>query len=96
MPHILPLPIRLDVDAACVLWAEVARTEDDLHFDAAMLSHLGAAGLQVLLVAQHRHAGQDCQTVLINAGPDCIAKLGQMGASDHVIVQPSIGAGDMA
>lgn len=96
MPHILPLPIRLDVDAACDLWAKVARTEDDLLFDAATLSHLGAAGLQVLLMAQRRHAGQKHQTVLINAAPDCMKKLAQMGAGEHIAARPSAEAGDIA
>lgn len=96
MPHILTLPTRLDVDAACALWIEVSRSDGDIHFDASTLTYLGAAGLQVLLMAQRRPAGQENRTVLINAGSACLSNLAQMGASDHIVAQPSIGPGGAA
>lgn len=85
MPQILSLPARLDVDAACALWAEVARTDGDIHLDATMLSHLGAAGLQVLIMARRRSSVPDSQTFLINVGPDCLAKMTQMGADEKIL-----------
>lgn len=91
MPHLLPLPARLDVDAACTLWDQITRTHGDLLFDAAPLEHLGAAGLQVLIMAQRRQEGRGHGLTLLNPGADCLTRLAQLGATGLI---PSAASGD--
>ncbi|MCZ8333761.1 MAG: STAS domain-containing protein [Rhodobacteraceae bacterium] len=89
MPHVLPLPARLDVDAACTLWDQILQADGDLHLDAASLDHLGAAGLQVLLAAQRRQHGRGQGLALLNVAPDCAIRLAQLGAADLILTGPS-------
>lgn len=89
MPHVLPLPARLDVDAACTLWDQILGVDGDLHLDAAALDHLGAAGLQVLLVAHRRQQGRGHGLTLLNLGPDGTTRLAQMGAAGLIPIGPS-------
>ena len=79
LPHAIPLPARLDVDAACALWDQISRAEGNLLLDAAQLDHLGAAGLQVLLAAQQRQNLRGHRLCLLNVGPDCLGRLAQLG-----------------
>lgn len=76
----ISLPARLDVDAACDLWAECAQAEGPLVLDAADLRHVGAAGLQVLLLADRIQQGKGRRLSLINLGADGAARLALMGA----------------
>lgn len=84
MPQTLSLPARLDTDAACTLWEQVSCAEGDLFLDAAPLQHLGAAGLQVLLMAQCLQQDRGQHFALLGASPDCVSRLLQMGAKSLV------------
>lgn len=50
MQEHLTLPPRLDMAAAAALWQRIASTQGDVILDGTALHHLGAAGLQVLLM----------------------------------------------
>lgn len=91
MPHVIPLPTRLDVDAACDLWNQLSGAEDDLHLDAAAVTHLPAAGLQVLLMARLHLQSRGRSLVLVGPGADCRARLAQMGAAALLPVIPLAG-----
>lgn len=80
MTQTIPLPSRLDVEAACALWTKILLSEADLLLDAVALHHLGAAGLQTLLMAQRHQEGQGRSLALVNIGPDIAAQIGILGA----------------
>ncbi|WP_420026474.1 STAS domain-containing protein [Fuscovulum ytuae] len=87
MTQTIPLPSRLDVEAAAALWTKILLSDGDLLLDAVDLHHLGAAGLQTLLMAQRHQESQGRSLSLVNIGPDIAAQLGNLGATQLIPVQ---------
>ena len=84
MTQTIPLPSRLDVEAASALWDRIALSEGDLTLDAADLHHLAAAGLQTLLMAQRHQQDSKRNLTLINAGPALATGLNVLGAAQNL------------
>lgn len=76
MPQTITLEPRLTVEAAGALWAEL-RGQGGAVLDAAQVRHLGAAGLQVLLMARMQGG-----VTLRDPSPAMEAALAEMGAGD--------------
>lgn len=76
-----PLPVRLDVDAACDLWSTLAKCDGDVLLDASELRHLGTAGLQVILIARQRLQANGGSLSLRTPSPELLAALSRIGAS---------------
>lgn len=83
MPNAIPLPARLHVDAACDLWARITAAEAALPLDARNLRHIGAAGLQVLLMADRLARARGSQLRLLDLPEEARAQLRRLGAADH-------------
>lgn len=82
MSNAIPLPARLDVDAACDLWARINATGGRLPLDAGALRHVGAAGLQLLLMADRLARGQGAMLALVNLPDAARDQLSRLGAAD--------------
>lgn len=78
MPAPIPLEPRLTVESAATLW-DGLRGKGAAVLDGSAVRHLGAAALQVLLVARSE---MGVGLVLLAPSDALCAALGDMGASD--------------
>jgi|GEM_PF-5814392 len=79
MPEKITLPSRLDIKTAAPLWSQLSTASGPLCMDASDLRHIGAAGLQVLLVAQKHQAEHGSQIRITSATPEIAQLLEQSG-----------------
>lgn len=78
MTTMLELPARLGTTEAVSLWAKVSGSAENLPFDGSAVTHMGVAGLQLLMKTAELYANRGGMFSLLASSElrDCAASLG--------------------